>query len=136
LSVVSSLLAAEQVPGAGGGHEVTRTVPHPGAVSKQGFSSLHGYSDRLRALGMSDVQVREIAESKQLPTSIEVVAPADGFILIGKLRQSITPIARMSYWMAFSDFSNGGGRIRPGDRLIMEIGHFRADGLVVELCSL
>jgi len=37
----------------------------------------------------------------------------------------------MSYWMAFSAFSNSDGQIRPGDR-VMEIGHFRADGLVVE----
>ena len=48
---------------------------------------------------------------------------------IGKLRQSSTPIAGQSYWMAFS---NSGRRVRPGDRVIVEIGHFRADGLVVE----
>ena len=48
---------------------------------------------------------------------------------IGKLRQSSTPIAGKSYWMAFS---NSGRRVRPGDRVIVEIGHFRADGLVVE----
>ena len=108
--------------------DMMRTVPYPGAVSKQGFGSLHGYSDRLRALGMSDVQLREIAESKQLPTTIEAVAPADGFILIGKLRHRSTPIAGMSYWMAFS---NSCGRLRPGD-VIIEIGHFCADGLVVE----
>jgi hypothetical protein len=48
---------------------------------------------------------------------------------IGKLRQSSTPKAGMSYWMAFS---NVGRRVRPGDHVIVEIGQFRADGLVVE----
>ena len=48
---------------------------------------------------------------------------------VGKLRQSSTPIAGKSYWMAFS---NSGRRVRPGDRVIVEIGNFHADGLVVE----
>jgi hypothetical protein len=48
---------------------------------------------------------------------------------IGKLRQSSTPIAGKQYWMAFS---NSGRRVRPGDRVIVEIGNFRAEGLVVE----
>ena len=48
---------------------------------------------------------------------------------VGKLRQSSTPIAGKSYWMAFS---NSGRRVRPGDRVIVQIGNFRADGLVVE----
>jgi hypothetical protein len=48
---------------------------------------------------------------------------------IGKLRQSSTAIAGKSYWMAFS---NSGRRVRPGDRVDVEIGTFRAEGLVVE----
>ena len=48
---------------------------------------------------------------------------------VGKLRQSSTAIAGKQYWMAFS---NSGRRVRPGDRVIVEIGNFRADGLVVE----
>ena len=48
---------------------------------------------------------------------------------IGQLRQSSTPIAGKSYWMAFS---NSGRRVRPGDRVDVEIGNFRAQGLVVE----
>jgi hypothetical protein len=48
---------------------------------------------------------------------------------IGKLRQSSTAIAGKQYWMAFS---NSGRRVRPGDRVIVEIGHFHADNLVVE----
>lgn len=81
LAVASGFLAAtERVPGATG-KDGSRTVPFPGAVSKQGVSSLQGYSDRLRNLGMSDVQIRQMAESRQLPESIDVVAPVDGFIV-------------------------------------------------------
>jgi len=81
LSVASGFLAAsERVPGSTGG-DGSRTVPFPGAVSKQGVSSLQGYTDRLRNLGMSDVQIKRMADSRQLPESIDVVAPADGFIL-------------------------------------------------------
>ena len=48
---------------------------------------------------------------------------------IGQLRQSSTPIAGKQYWMAFS---NSGRRVRRGDRVDVEIGNFRAQGLVVE----
>ena len=48
---------------------------------------------------------------------------------VGKLRQSSTPIAGKSYWMAFS---NVGRRVRPGDRVSIEIGTFRAINLAVE----
>jgi transcription elongation factor len=48
---------------------------------------------------------------------------------VGKLRQSSTPIAGRSYWMAFS---NSGRRVRPGDRVDVQIGHFHAENLVVE----
>jgi len=48
---------------------------------------------------------------------------------VGQLRQSSTPIAGKSYWMAFS---NSGRRVRPGDRVSVEIGNFRAINLLVE----
>lgn len=48
---------------------------------------------------------------------------------IGKLRQSSKPVEGMSYWMAFS---NSGRRVRPGDRVSVEIGNFHAMNLVVE----
>jgi hypothetical protein len=48
---------------------------------------------------------------------------------IGQLRQSSTPIAGKSYWMAFS---NTGRVVKPGHRVDVQIGNFRAQGLVVE----
>jgi len=87
LAVASGFLAAsEHVPGSVG-TDGSRTLPFPGALSKQGVSSLQGYTDRLRNLGMSDVQIKRMAENHQLPGSIDVVAPADGFILA----RNITP---------------------------------------------
>lgn len=48
---------------------------------------------------------------------------------IGQLRQSSTPIAGKSYWMAFS---NSGRLVKRGDRVTVIIGQFKADGLEVE----
>ncbi len=48
---------------------------------------------------------------------------------VGQLRQSSTAEAGKSYWMAFS---NSGRRVRPGDRVTVEIGQFHAINLVVE----
>lgn len=48
---------------------------------------------------------------------------------VGQLRQSAPPETGRSYWMAFS---NKGRVVRRGDHVIVMIGEFRADGLVVE----
>jgi len=48
---------------------------------------------------------------------------------VGQLRNSGTPEAGKSYWMAFS---NKGRVVKRGDRVSVVIGQFRADGLVVD----
>jgi hypothetical protein len=48
---------------------------------------------------------------------------------VGQLRQSSTPEAGKTYWMAFS---NPGRKVKPGDRVNVIIGLFHAEGLVVE----
>ncbi|MBV8073533.1 MAG: hypothetical protein JO270_26800 [Acidobacteriaceae bacterium] len=48
---------------------------------------------------------------------------------VGQLRQSSTPIEGKSYWMAFS---NKGHVVKPGDRVSVVIGLFKAEGLVVQ----
>src|SRR6202035_1370303 len=60
-------------------------------------SSMQGYTDRLRNLGMSDVQIKRMAENLQLPESIDVVAPADGFILA----RNISPGQHFEHGMEF-----------------------------------
>ena len=48
---------------------------------------------------------------------------------IGQLRQTATPEAGKSYWMAFS---NKGRPVKRGDVVSVVIGSFKADGLVVQ----
>lgn len=48
---------------------------------------------------------------------------------VGQLRQSSTPEAGKSYWMAFS---NKGRLVKRGDHVDVVIGPFRAQGLVVD----
>jgi hypothetical protein len=48
---------------------------------------------------------------------------------VGQLRQSSTPEAGKSYWMAFS---NPHRTVKRGDRVNVVIGQFHADGLIVE----
>jgi membrane fusion protein, copper/silver efflux system len=87
LSVASGFLAATAaVPGAVG-KDGSRTVPFPGAVSKQGVSSVQGYADRLRNLGLSDAQIQQMAASHTLPETVDIVSPVDGFIF----SRNITP---------------------------------------------
>jgi len=97
LAIASGFLAAsERVPGAVG-NDGNRTMPFPGTLSKQGVSSMQGYTDRLRNLGMSDVQIKHMADSRQLPESIDIVAPADGFIVA----RNISPGQHFDHEMEF-----------------------------------
>lgn len=48
---------------------------------------------------------------------------------VGKLRQTTNPEVGKTYWMLFS---NKGGYVKRGDRVNVEIGSFRANGLVVD----
>jgi hypothetical protein len=48
---------------------------------------------------------------------------------VGQLRQTGTPMAGKSYWMAFS---NKGRPVKRGDHVNIVIGKFHADGLVVD----
>lgn len=47
---------------------------------------------------------------------------------VGQLRQSTIPESGRSYWMVFS---NKGEKVKPGDRVSIVVGRFRADGLLV-----
>ena len=59
LAVASGFLAATAgVPGAVG-KDGSRTMPYPGAVNKQGVSSVQGYTDRLRNLGLANRGAKE-----------------------------------------------------------------------------
>ena len=53
----------------------------PGSVTTEGARSIQNYTDRLRNLGMSDLQIRDVASTRKLPESIDIVAPAEGVVL-------------------------------------------------------
>jgi len=125
LSVVSGFLAAsERVPGAAG-NDGARTVPFPGALAKQGVSSLQGYTDRLRNLGMSDMQIKRVAESRQLPESIDVVAPHDGFIL----SRNISPGQHFDHSTEFYRIADLGRVWVVAEIYEQETSHLRPGGL-------
>jgi membrane fusion protein, copper/silver efflux system len=69
----------------------------PGSLAKEGARSIQNYTDRLRNLGMSDLQIKQMSDSRQLPESIDVVAPADGFILA----RNISPGQHFDHDMVF-----------------------------------
>jgi hypothetical protein len=74
-----------------------------------------------------------LSDKRAVPSLVD---PAAGVSLvvptmeqIGQLRQSSTPEAGKSYWMAFS---NKGRIVKRGDRVNVVIGQFHADGLAVD----
>jgi Cu(I)/Ag(I) efflux system membrane fusion protein len=83
LAAASGFLAAtERVPGATAAKDGAKFTPNwGGTIAKEGIRSIQGYTDHLRNLGMGDVQIQHIADARELPDSIEVRSPADGFIL-------------------------------------------------------
>jgi Cu(I)/Ag(I) efflux system membrane fusion protein len=49
--------------------------------AKESVRAVQYSADRLRAMGMSETQITQIGESRQVPKRIDVVSPSDGFIL-------------------------------------------------------
>jgi hypothetical protein len=80
-------------------------------------------ADKARMLNLESAQPALIAPR----AGVSLVVPQ--MENIGRLRQSVAPEPGKSYWMAFS---NKGRLVRRGDRVAVQIGEFRADGLVVD----
>jgi hypothetical protein len=82
--------------------------------------------DPVKARSLNDKKLNPVVESPD--KGIRLVVPT--MEKIGQLRQAPQKIeAGKSYWMAFS---NSGRLIKPGDRVDVVIGNFRAQGLQVE----
>jgi hypothetical protein len=81
--------------------------------------------DPAKAGLLSDKTLSPSLEDPQ--TGVSLVIPS--MENVGMLRQTQTPEAGKSYWMTFS---NKGRRVKQGDRVNVVIGHFRADGLMVD----
>lgn len=81
--------------------------------------------DPAKAAALNDKKLEPFLYDPQ--AGVKLVVPV--MEKVGQLRQSSTPVAGKSYWMAFS---NSGRRVKPGDRVSVEIGQFHAINLMVE----
>lgn len=81
--------------------------------------------DPERAVALNDKKAEPTLIDPQAGVSLVVPEVSN----VGKMRQTGTPKAGMTYWMAFS---NTGRLVKRGHRVDVVIGHFRATGLEVE----
>jgi hypothetical protein len=81
--------------------------------------------DAEKAKPLNDKKVDPVLIDPQ--AGVKLVVPS--LEKVGQLRQSSTPEAGKSYWMAFS---NAGRLVKRGDRVDIVIGQFRAQGLLVD----
>ena len=101
-----------------------RTPNASGAVTNaQNATSVQARADRLRNLGMSDVQIDEISSSRKLPEDVYLVSPTDGFILSRNISSGMRferhaelyRIADLSHiWILPEVFGNDAAAFRPG----------------------
>ena len=80
--------------------------------------------DATKAAQLNDKKSNPFLVDEQARVKLEVPTMEK----VGQLRQSSTPEAGKSYWMVFS---NKGSLVKPGDRVSVVIGKFKADGLYV-----
>ena len=76
--------------------------------------------------GVNERREREALPAKPEQARVRLEIPT--MEKVGQLRQTTPPEAGKSYWMVFS---NKGSLVKPGDRVSVIIGAFRADGLYV-----
>ena len=81
---------------------------------------------------LDPAKAEQLNDKKAIPSLIDQQAGVKLEIptmeKVGQLRQSAPPEVGKSYWMVFS---NKGGLVKPGDRVSVLIGKFKADGLYV-----
>lgn len=136
---------------------VSSLAPSPATSSSISGSlrSPRGAMVYRRLWGVEDIQVRETASGSLIRFSYRVVDAARASALnnkksipylilqktgarlevpttekVGQLRQTAAPENGREYWMVFANVSH---MVKPGDRVDIVIGTFRANGLVVEL---
>lgn len=80
--------------------------------------------DATKAAQLNDKKSNPFLVDEQARVKLEIPTMEK----VGQLRQSSTPEAGKSYWMVFS---NKGSIVKPGDRVSVVIGKFKADGLYV-----
>jgi len=81
--------------------------------------------DPSKAMALNDKKNEPVLIAPE--AGVKLVVPS--MEKVGQLRQSSAPEAGRMYWMAFS---NKGRPVKRGDHVIVQIGPFQADGLVVD----
>jgi Cu(I)/Ag(I) efflux system membrane fusion protein len=119
LSVAGGYLSAnERTPGG-------TAAPKDNSVASvtQGAASAQARADRLRNLGMSDMQIEEISSERKIPQNVYVVSPTDGFILSRNISSGLRferytdlyTIADLSrVWIMAEVFGKDAEAFRPG----------------------
>jgi Cu(I)/Ag(I) efflux system membrane fusion protein len=73
-----------------------------GVVINSSSSNFQQRVDRLRLLGMSDLQIDEIRRTREVPPFIKILAPADGIVLARNVSPGRT-FARGDEWFRIAD---------------------------------
>ena len=88
---------------------------------------------RFSYLVMDENRAKVLSDKKFTPVLIDLKSGTRLAVptleKVGQLRQSSTPEKGREYWMVFS---NSGTLVKPGDKVDVVIGSFRASGLTVE----
>jgi membrane fusion protein, copper/silver efflux system len=115
LTVTGGYLSAnERTPG---------TTGKDNPSTPQNAASAQARADRLRNLGMSDVQINEVSSTRKIPEDIYVVSPTDGFILSRNISPGLRferqtnfyTIGDLSHvWIIAEVFGADAGAFHPG----------------------
>jgi RND family efflux transporter MFP subunit len=89
-------------------------------------ANIQSYADALRNLGMSDVQIAQLAKTRQLTEKILLTAPADGFLLarnvsLGQRFEKGTELYRIAdlrhVWIVADLYESERDFLKPGQRV-------------------
>jgi RND family efflux transporter MFP subunit len=104
-------------------NERTPGGPKDPASSSQNAASAQARADRLRNLGMSDVQIEEMTANRKIPEDVYIVSPTDGFILTRTIspglrferEKELYTIADLSHvWIMAEVFGKDAQKFHPG----------------------
>ena len=104
-------------------NERTPTSNKETPATAQNAASASARADRLRNLGMSDVQIEEMTATRKIPEDVYIVSPTDGFILTRNIspgqrferEKEMYTIADLSrVWIVAQVFGKDAQTFRPG----------------------
>ncbi len=118
---LASFYAPEFLTVAGG--YISTTERGPSTAIQSSILGTQNWADRLRNLGMSDAQIKELGTTRKIPDTVYIVAPVDGFILARNISPGMKFDRGMEFyrvadlskvWVTANVFENEVGYLRPG----------------------